>query len=112
MSTTNGDSAVAATSDVEARLRWEAQQMRQKPTSYTRGTKDITEIFTSTTNKLQNGELVKDEYFTLFEAVGALEVRFLFIQRTNSVPSLDLPAFEVQSNIASAMLKNPSAAAG
>lgn len=29
--------------------------------------------------ELRTGQLVKDEYFTLFEAVGALEVRFLLL---------------------------------
>ncbi|KAK2821761.1 hypothetical protein FQN49_007701, partial [Arthroderma sp. PD_2] len=35
---------------------------------------DITEKFTSAASALVTGELVKDEYFTLFEAVGALEI--------------------------------------
>ncbi|RDW90572.1 N-alpha-acetyltransferase 35, NatC auxiliary subunit [Aspergillus mulundensis] len=36
--------------------------------------RDITEEFTQAASKLKTGQLVKDEYFTLFEAVGALEV--------------------------------------
>jgi hypothetical protein len=36
--------------------------------------RDITDVFTQAASKLRTGELVKDEYFTLFEAVGALEV--------------------------------------
>ncbi|OJJ50594.1 hypothetical protein ASPZODRAFT_106353 [Penicilliopsis zonata CBS 506.65] len=35
---------------------------------------DITEHFTQAASKLVAGQLVKDEYFTLFEAVGALEI--------------------------------------
>ncbi|EEQ34004.1 conserved hypothetical protein [Microsporum canis CBS 113480] len=35
---------------------------------------DITEKFTRAASALVTGELVKDEYFTLFEAVGALEL--------------------------------------
>ncbi|EZF34210.1 hypothetical protein H109_03102 [Trichophyton interdigitale MR816] len=35
---------------------------------------DITEKFTKAASVLVTGELVKDEYFTLFEAVGALEI--------------------------------------
>ncbi|GAB1199953.1 hypothetical protein APSETT444_009312 [Aspergillus pseudonomiae] len=36
--------------------------------------RDITDEFTKAASKLQTGQLVKDEYFTLFEAVGALEI--------------------------------------
>ncbi|EAL93228.1 N-alpha-acetyltransferase 35, NatC auxiliary subunit [Aspergillus fumigatus Af293] len=36
--------------------------------------RDITEVFTQAASKLRTGELIKDEYFTLFEAVGALEI--------------------------------------
>ncbi|KAL4917166.1 Mak10 subunit, NatC N-terminal acetyltransferase-domain-containing protein [Aspergillus aurantiobrunneus] len=36
--------------------------------------RDITEKFTKAAAKLNTGQLVKDEYFTLFEAVGALEI--------------------------------------
>ncbi|KAL2834209.1 Mak10 subunit, NatC N-terminal acetyltransferase-domain-containing protein [Aspergillus cavernicola] len=36
--------------------------------------RDITEKFTQAASKLKTGQLVKDEYFTLFEAVGALEI--------------------------------------
>ncbi|CRG83051.1 N-alpha-acetyltransferase 35, NatC auxiliary subunit [Talaromyces islandicus] len=37
-------------------------------------TQDITDIFVNAASKLNQGELVKDETFTLFEAVGALEI--------------------------------------
>ncbi|KAK2772115.1 hypothetical protein FQN53_004767 [Emmonsiellopsis sp. PD_33] len=37
-------------------------------------TKDITAAFTKASSTLNTGQLVKDEYFTLFEAVGALEI--------------------------------------
>jgi hypothetical protein len=36
---------------------------------------DITGKFASAVKKLDPGELVKDDHFTLFEAVSALEVR-------------------------------------
>ncbi|KAL4812335.1 Mak10 subunit, NatC N-terminal acetyltransferase-domain-containing protein [Aspergillus spinulosporus] len=36
--------------------------------------RDITEEFTQAASKLKTGQLVKDEHFTLFEAVGALEI--------------------------------------
>ncbi|KAF2199983.1 amino-acid N-acetyltransferas-like protein subunit Mak10 [Delitschia confertaspora ATCC 74209] len=35
---------------------------------------DITEKFTEACNALKIGQLVKDEYFTLFESIGALEI--------------------------------------
>ncbi|CZT18802.1 uncharacterized protein RCC_04646 [Ramularia collo-cygni] len=75
MSINSGEDLAAAASIAEVRLRLEAQQMRQKPaSSYTRGTRDITEFFIATSKQLKSGELIKDEYFTLFEAVGALEI--------------------------------------
>ncbi|KAF7587158.1 hypothetical protein BBP40_007666 [Aspergillus hancockii] len=36
--------------------------------------RDITHEFTQAASNLRTGQLVKDEYFTLFEAVGALEI--------------------------------------
>ncbi|KAL5343818.1 Mak10 subunit, NatC N-terminal acetyltransferase-domain-containing protein [Aspergillus crustosus] len=36
--------------------------------------RDITEKFSQAASNLKTGQLVKDEYFTLFEAVGALEI--------------------------------------
>ena len=54
-----------------SRLRHEAQQA----TSFgQRGVRDVTQMFTEAANQLVPGQLVKDEFFTLFEAVGALEV--------------------------------------
>ena len=44
-----------------------------------RSIKDITSDFTAASKQLQSGQLVKDEFFTLFEAVGALEVSLLQI---------------------------------
>ena len=35
----------------------------------------MTASFAAAAKLLQPGQLIKDEYFTLFEAVGALEVR-------------------------------------
>ncbi|KAH0537158.1 hypothetical protein FGG08_006028 [Glutinoglossum americanum] len=56
-----------------------------KPTAVVPGTqrihstevkaRDITPQFTNASSALRTGQLVKDEFFTLFEAVGALEVR-------------------------------------
>lgn len=87
MDTAGGENIMAASPAAEARLRLEAQQMRQKPLSYTRGTRDITEFFTSSANLLPSGELVKDEYFTLFEAVGALEVCCSYSDIRDVLPS-------------------------
>ena len=39
-----------------------------------RSLRDVTKDFTTASTQLVRGQLVKDEYFTLFEAVGALEV--------------------------------------
>ncbi|KAL2057872.1 hypothetical protein ABVK25_001489 [Lepraria finkii] len=36
--------------------------------------RDITTDFSAAASALNTGQLVKDEYFTLFEAVGALEI--------------------------------------
>ena len=55
----------------EDRLRQEAMGMSALSS---RGVEDITEEFTTASDQLEPGELVKDEWFTLFEAVGALEV--------------------------------------
>ena len=38
------------------------------------GVRDITEEFAAAAKRLAPGQLVKDEWFTLFESVGALEV--------------------------------------
>ncbi|KAK0946508.1 N-alpha-acetyltransferase, non-catalitic subunit [Friedmanniomyces endolithicus] len=53
-----------------------AQEARQTLSSSggSRGIRDVTEEFTVAAKQLQPGQLVKDEYFTLFEAVGALEI--------------------------------------
>ncbi|GAB7366444.1 hypothetical protein MBLNU230_g8240t1 [Neophaeotheca triangularis] len=52
-----------------------AQEAQQQPFSYgKRKTTDITTQFTAASKELPSGQLVKDEYFTLFEAVGALEI--------------------------------------
>ncbi|KAK5702783.1 N-alpha-acetyltransferase, non-catalitic subunit [Elasticomyces elasticus] len=52
-----------------------AQEARQPLVfSGSRGTKDVTAEFAAAAKQLQPGQLVKDDYFTLFEAVGALEI--------------------------------------
>jgi hypothetical protein len=59
------------------RLAQEAQAMRSScpPASNSpQGNRDVTANFIAATQQLPPGELVKDEDFTLFEAVGALEV--------------------------------------
>lgn len=62
------DDAVANALD---RIREEAQQVRSFGI---RGVRDITADFSRASTQLVPGQLVKDESFTLFEAVGALEV--------------------------------------
>ncbi|KAG9384417.1 amino-acid N-acetyltransferase protein [Pyrenophora tritici-repentis] len=39
---------------------------------------NVTDKFTRACNALEVGQLVKDEYFTLFESIGAIEVSHLF----------------------------------
>ncbi|SMQ54800.1 unnamed protein product [Zymoseptoria tritici ST99CH_1A5] len=70
----NGDNNASTITTAEARLRQEAFEMRQKPLAATRPARDITEGFVNATKQLPPGVLVKDAYFTLFEAVGALEI--------------------------------------
>jgi hypothetical protein len=50
---------------------------------------DILDKFTAAAKTLSPGELVKDGYFTLFEAVSALEVRHLLT--SNLIPCLEDP---------------------
>lgn len=45
---------------------------------------DLTEQFRSAAKALPVGTLVKDEHFTLFESVGALEVRFMTLLSLSS----------------------------
>jgi len=51
-----------------------AEEARQAASYGIRGIRDVTEEFAAAAKLLPPGQLVKDEYFTLFEAVGALEV--------------------------------------
>ncbi|KAK4542706.1 hypothetical protein LTR36_006278 [Oleoguttula mirabilis] len=51
-----------------------AQEARQALSFGSRGVKDVTAEFATAAKQLQPGQLVKDDYFTLFEAVGALEI--------------------------------------
>ena len=54
-----------------ARIRGEAD----RAIAYgNRATRDVTDEFRTASSQLLPGQLVKDEYFTLFESVGALEV--------------------------------------
>lgn len=62
-----------------SRIAIEAYQIRQStppPPPPKRGMRDVTENFVAASRQLPAGELIKCEYFTLFEAVGALEVRW------------------------------------
>ena len=47
-----------------------------------RGVRDVTSEFEAAANLLQPGQLVKDDYFTLFEAVSAIEVFFTLHPRS------------------------------
>jgi hypothetical protein len=60
-------------SNAEDRLRQEAMGFRNTLPRRREPT-DITEAFTTAAGKLETGQLVKDEWFTLYESVGALEV--------------------------------------
>ncbi|KAI5358003.1 Putative alpha-acetyltransferase 35, NatC auxiliary subunit [Septoria linicola] len=75
---TNDEDKLSFTSldTATARITAEAQSMMQRraPTFASRGTQDVTANFVAASKQLKPGELVKDEYFTLFEAVGALEI--------------------------------------
>ncbi|WPH04061.1 Hypothetical protein R9X50_00694500 [Acrodontium crateriforme] len=51
-----------------------AEEAKEASSYGARGISDVTKAFTSAAQKLQPGQLVKDDYFTLFEAVGALEI--------------------------------------
>ncbi|KAK5136438.1 hypothetical protein LTR08_003083 [Meristemomyces frigidus] len=62
----HGDASFAAT-----RL---AREARQALSFGSRGVRDVTAEFEAAAKQLQPGQLVKDAYFTLFEAVGALEI--------------------------------------
>ena len=64
----DGDVSFAAT-----RL---AREARQAMAFRGRGVQDVSAEFIAAAKQLQPGQLVKDEYFTLFEAVGAIEVNF------------------------------------
>nr|OQO31272.1 hypothetical protein B0A51_01026 [Rachicladosporium sp. CCFEE 5018] len=64
---TNGD----AYANAAARLAEEAKAFRP---SYQRKPEDVTAAFARASKALPPGELVKDEFFTLFEAVAALEI--------------------------------------
>ena len=60
--------------DIDVAPKPLAREAQQTLTFGQRGVRDVTEEFAAAAKQLQAGQLVKDEYFTLFEAVGALEV--------------------------------------
>lgn len=71
-----------------ARLRAEA---RQTMANTSRGLRNVTEEFSAASSQLVAGQLVKDEFFTLFEAVGALEAsQAFFLQRAIVHGALDV----------------------
>jgi hypothetical protein len=82
INTTPGLSKLAITSaanrseGVAARARI-LQEARGFTPLQRRAVQDVTEQFAAASRQLQPGQLVKDEAFTLFEAVGALEVGIL-----------------------------------
>ncbi len=65
-----------------SRLKEEADQAMS--ISFRRKVRDITKEFTIASEKVKPGELVKDDDFTLFEAVGALEVRYSIVLLTQT----------------------------
>ncbi len=66
-----------AMTSVQERLAQEAQEVRKTFDRPRQSFRDITKDFISASEQLEAGQLVKDEWFTLFEAVGALEVNGL-----------------------------------
>ncbi|CAO2648320.1 Nn.00g075870.m01.CDS01 [Neocucurbitaria sp. VM-36] len=50
------------------------QSLRQPPGSIAPRIHDITDKFTKACSALEVGQLVKDDYFTLFESIGAIEI--------------------------------------
>ncbi|KAK0836795.1 N-alpha-acetyltransferase, non-catalitic subunit [Friedmanniomyces endolithicus] len=70
------DGEVSDGGDIGFAAKRLAQEARQTLSfgGASRGIRDVTEEFAAAAKQLQPGQLVKDEYFTLFEAVGALEI--------------------------------------
>ncbi|KAF2826351.1 amino-acid N-acetyltransferas-like protein subunit Mak10 [Ophiobolus disseminans] len=66
----SGSNAQATTS-ADLPLR---QSLRRSQSAYEPRVHDITEKFTRASNALDVGQLVKDDYFTLFESIGAIEI--------------------------------------
>lgn len=80
MSAESSDLAIGGDSngdDIDFTAKRLAQEAQHALTFGQRFTHDVTEEFAAAAKQLQPGQLVKDEYFTLFEAVGALEVRIV-----------------------------------
>ncbi|KAI6896430.1 hypothetical protein KC318_g20336, partial [Hortaea werneckii] len=69
-----GQSGGTQNGDIETAVRLLEQEAKEAMSFGQRGARDVTEEFAAAANQLKPGQLVKDEYFTLFEAVGALEV--------------------------------------
>ncbi|CBX97049.1 hypothetical protein IAQ61_008005 [Plenodomus lingam] len=69
------DSALAATKGTTSTATLPLRQSRSWPHgSVQPKIHDVTEKFTRACNALEVGQLVKDEYFTLFESIGAIEI--------------------------------------
>lgn len=69
----------APNGDIDTAVRRLEEEVKEAMSFGRRGARDVTEEFAAAASQLKPGQLVKDEYFTLFEAVGALEVCILFI---------------------------------
>ncbi|RMY26747.1 hypothetical protein D0866_10645 [Hortaea werneckii] len=69
-----GQSGGTQNGDIETAVRLLEQEAKEAMSFGQRGARDVTEEFAAAANQLKPGQLVKDEYFTLFEAVGALEI--------------------------------------
>ncbi|KAH8726101.1 amino-acid N-acetyltransferase-like protein subunit Mak10 [Phaeosphaeriaceae sp. PMI808] len=67
----SGSNAAQPSTPADLPLR---QPLRKSQTAYGPIIHDITEKFTRASQALKVGQLVKDEYFTLFESIGALEI--------------------------------------
>lgn len=72
----NGIKSTSNATTASTRIADELKTWKQQPPPSfpSRGLRDVTANFVAASKQLRPGELVKDEYFTLFEAVGALEV--------------------------------------
>ncbi|KAI7332001.1 Mak10-domain-containing protein [Hortaea werneckii] len=64
----------APNGNIDTAVRRLEQEAKEAMSFGQRCARDVTEEFAAVAGQLKPGQLVKDEYFTLFEAVGALEI--------------------------------------